>query len=217
MAGNLFWHIFLTPEVYFAYHCPIPPFHINAIEIDRCDDEVLFVLPVSDVECDDWRFVRVETIFLYFFLHIVHSHVLVVFDKDQRAFNEPTKGEKMIFFVKVDYRDYLFGRNVIILKLFDLVFFVLHPQNALPIVVERHRNLRNVELSWVVDLSFGNIDLVEIFVFDIKFRSWVREKLQRAYFFCVGEAQKMTTLSLYIMVMEWEQTIEEWVRTIFRW
>jgi hypothetical protein len=161
--------------------------------------------------------VRVETIFLYFFLHIVHSHVLVVFDKDQRAFNEPTKGEKMIFFVKVDYRDYLFGRNVIILKLFDLVFFVLHPQNALPIVVERHRNLRNVELSWVVDLSFGNIDLVEIFVFDIKFRSWVREKLQRAYFFCVGEAQKMTTLSLYIMVMEWEQTIEEWVRTIFRW
>jgi hypothetical protein len=91
--------------------------------------------------------VRVETIFLYFFLHIVQSHVLVIFYEDQRAFNEPAKGEKMIFFVKVDDRDYLFGRNVIILKLFDLVFFVLHPQNALPIVVKRHRNLRNVELS----------------------------------------------------------------------
>jgi hypothetical protein len=68
-----------------------------------------------------------------------------------------------------------------------------------------------------VDLSFGDIDLVEIFVLNIKFRSWVMEKLQRAYFFCVGDAQKMTTLSLYIIVMEWEHTIEECVRTILRW
>lgn len=35
------------------------------------------------------------------------------------------------------------------------------------------------------------------------------ENLHSAYFFCVGDAQNITTFSLFIIVMECEHTIEE--------
>ena len=64
------------------------------------------------------------------------------------------------------------------------------------------------------DLVFVSIDLVHVFVLDLKLNSFVGSEVHMAYRFCVGKATKITILTPYIMVMEWEQTIFEWLLRI---
>ena len=54
------------------------------------------------------------------------------------------------------------------------------------------------------------------FLFTIQRLNYYFKILHNAYFFCVGEAQNITTLSLFIIVIECEHTIEECVLTIFK-
>lgn len=54
------------------------------------------------------------------------------------------------------------------------------------------------------------------FIYPIKMLTIYIKNLHKAYFFCVGDAQNITTLSLYIIVIECEHTIEECVLTIFK-
>lgn len=101
--------------------------------------------------------------------------------------------------------------EVIVLKLFDLVLSILHPQNSISIKIEGNCNLRHPKLTVKLYLVFVCIDLVHVFVLYFQLNSWVNLLLHRAYRFWVGNAQNITIFTPYIIVIECEQTIFEWL------
>lgn len=109
------------------------------------------------------------------------------------------------------YWNNLLLNKVIVLEFFGLVFLILHPKNARAIKVKRHSYFWHFKLPMELDFILISIDLVEILVLQFQFNSFVINLLHKASLFWVGNAQKMTILTPYIMVMECEQTMLEWL------
>ena len=107
----------------------------------------------------------------------------------------------IVFFEGLD-RNYLLLGEIIVLELFDLILLILHPENSAAIKIKRNCNFWHSELAMKFDLVFVSIDLVHVFVLDLKLNSFVGSEVHMAYRFCVGKATKITILTPYIMVME---------------
>lgn len=66
----------------------------------------------------------------------------------------------MILITKIFYGCYLFVSQIIALKLFYSILFVLHPQNSFAIEIKRYINLWYFKLSMSFYLAMANVDLV---------------------------------------------------------
>ena len=89
----------------------------------------------------------------------------------------------MVFLVETHDRNHFFCRDVVILKLLHLILLVLHPENLLTVIIERNRYLRNMKLSRVMDLTFSNVDFVQIFVLNIQFGCYFNEFFTQSFLF----------------------------------
>ena len=150
---------------------------------------------------------------LNFALQIVRFHIFIVLDKNKFLTNQSSmRQEVVLLFERFDGKHFFLGK-VVVLKLLNLVFLVLHPQYSAAIEVKRHSDFGHPELPVQLNLVLIGIDFVHILIFHLQLDSCIAQCLQMAYLFCVGKAQNMTILTPNIIVIECEQTMFEWLRS----
>lgn len=99
-------------------------------------------------------------------LDMVRFHVLVVFNKNELFAYDPTMREKMIIFFEGFDRYDFFQGQIVVLELFNLIFFVLHPKDTVAIKIKRYCDLRHSELPMQFNLIFISVYLVHVLIFD---------------------------------------------------
>jgi hypothetical protein len=105
---------------------------------------------------------------LHFAFDVVRFHILVVFYKNELFSHKSAMRKEVIFFLKgFDGKHFLLGK-IVILKLLDLIFLVLHPQNSAAIEIKRDGYFRHPKLSMQFDFVFVCIDFIHVLVFDFE-------------------------------------------------